>query len=150
MKGFSFFAFGATFLLVVFFVAPFIDKTRIKTNEHNTVVFAQVFRSAIDKFGVGHQGRFPARLDVPELQKILLDQMGESPLGDNGLPRIRLGHLGHAESPQVETYSFLDAKGEINPTVLRDTGRWLYDATSGSLVIDCTHTDSKGRAWSSY
>lgn len=31
-----------------------------------------------------------------------------------------------------------------------DSGGWLYDPAKGELRIDCTHTDTRGKAWASY
>lgn len=45
--------------------------------------------------------------------------------------------------------------GEIDPTKLRDTGKWGYVAApkspcDGTVFVDCTHKDTKGKAWHSY
>ncbi|MBI5200033.1 MAG: hypothetical protein HY925_00475 [Elusimicrobia bacterium] len=32
----------------------------------------------------------------------------------------------------------------------RDTGGYGYDSAAGVVFIDCTHTDSRGSAWTSY
>lgn len=46
-------------------------------------------------------------------------------------------------------------KNEMNPAALRDTGKWGYVVEKGSpcfgqVFVDCTHADSRGKAWHSY
>ncbi|PIP81638.1 MAG: hypothetical protein CO113_12950 [Elusimicrobia bacterium CG_4_9_14_3_um_filter_62_55] len=62
------------------------------------------------------------------------------------LPRLHLAGTGHPATREV----FFG-----RPSSVRDRGTWLYDndessPTFGTVVIDCTHTDPKGSAWSSY
>ncbi len=45
--------------------------------------------------------------------------------------------------------------GSLDPTKLRDSGKWGYVSApkspcDRSVFVDCTHTDSKGKAWHSY
>ncbi len=56
------------------------------------------------------------------------------------LPQIDAVSLGkyHADSSQIITF-----EDKINPEDL-DKGGWAYDSKSGSVYINCTHTDSKG------
>ncbi len=57
-----------------------------------------------------------------------------------GLPAVDLSFgLGHAPSSAVETFEFRQGAGQVDPASLKDTGRWLYDAKTGRLLIDCTH-----------
>lgn len=87
-------------------------------------------RSAIGSYAGEHGGRPPVRLDDAGFLK---DFTGGT------LTAVGVGCLGHPESNAVETYPFLDAKGNVDPAKLKDTGHWLYDAKTGTLIIDCTH-----------
>lgn len=42
----------------------------------------------------------------------------------------------HEKMAVVENYPFLTAEKEVNPKLLRDTGHWLYDSSTGILIID--------------
>lgn len=58
-------------------------------------------------------------------------------------PELKLPLSGHPSSSEIRTAAFTD---------IQDSGRWLY-VTGGStptILIDCTHKDTKGIAWSSY
>lgn len=62
------------------------------------------------------------------------------------LPRLRLPRSGHPGTREV----FFGP-----PAAARDRGTWLYDndansPTFGTVIVDCTHTDSRGTAWNSY
>lgn len=61
------------------------------------------------------------------------------------IPLLHLERYGHPSSSQVEYYPFLDSQGKVDPKLLKDTGHWLYDPKTGSLVIDCTHKDVQGK-----
>ncbi len=60
------------------------------------------------------------------------------------IPILHLEKYGHPPSNQVETYPFLDSTGKIDATKLKDTAHWLYDSTTGTVLIDCTHKDALG------
>ena len=54
------------------------------------------------------------------------------------IPTAKLNGL-HVDSSRI-------ASG-VSPT---DAGGWLYDAGGGKIFINCTHTDSRGKAWIGY
>jgi prepilin-type N-terminal cleavage/methylation domain-containing protein len=64
-----------------------------------------------------------------------------------------LSQIGAAKTPN---YHF-DSSAETDAllTAANDAGGWLYDnvagdANLGNMLIDCTHTDTKGAVWTTY
>jgi len=64
-----------------------------------------------------------------------------------------LSVIGPAKTPNYHN----DSSAELDalPNAGTDSGRWLYDNVAGDdnvgfLMIDCTHTDTKGLIWTSY
>ena len=55
------------------------------------------------------------------------------------VPALRLPYAPHDSSSEIRVSTFTDPQ---------DSGQWYY--VGGSLNIDCSHQDSKGRAWSSF
>jgi len=82
-------------------------------------------RSGLAIYYGDNNGQWPSRLDDP--------------------PEADLRAFGHTPSNAVEMRPFLDAKGAVDRAALRDTGGWLYDSKSGTLIVDCTHRDRGGR-----
>lgn len=90
---------------------------------------------------------YPRALDDSDFEPVLKEDWKENPLpamyydlNPNSLPEVALEFgLGHHPSAQVEEYPFLNARGEVAPELLRDTGHWLYDPKTGRLLVDCTH-----------
>jgi uncharacterized RDD family membrane protein YckC len=64
----------------------------------------------------------------------------------DAVPAVKLDKYGFGSSSQVESYSFLDSTGQVDPQRLKNTGHWLYDPATGKIVIDCTQIDSNGSA----
>ena len=71
------------------------------------------------------------------------------------------GVLTHPGVEGIEVYGAEVCSGskesgsELIPAKLRDTGKWGYVVApkapcDGQIFIDCTHPDSKGKAWFSY
>lgn len=58
-------------------------------------------------------------------------------------PELWLARSGHPKSWEIRISSFTD---------IQDSGRWLYvaDSAGPEVLIDCTHSDVKGKAWSAY
>jgi hypothetical protein len=112
--------------------------------ESSAIANLQAVRTLADQYRVKFGDR-PASLD--DLKK--LD-------GFTALPEVSVG--GHAPSTGVEVYTSLsqtvDGKQQLDSTKLKDTGKWGYvagtDANRGHVFIDCTHTDSQGKAWFQY
>jgi hypothetical protein len=59
------------------------------------------------------------------------------------VPAIILPLLPHPRSSEVRISTFVD---------IQDSGRWLYvhDSSAPVILIDCTHEQRSGHAWSSY
>ena len=56
-----------------------------------------------------------------------------------------------AKAPNYHT----DSAGERDNAAANDAGGWNYDNTAtdanlGTLLVNCTHTDTKGTIWTSY
>lgn len=70
------------------------------------------------------------------------------------LPSVTIGH--HPKTSAVTVYGRQACSGtEVDPGAVRDTGRWGFirapkDDCNGSVFVDCTHKDSKGREWYKY
>ena len=90
-------------------------------------------RSAVSIYYADTEGQFPANLDVLTLNAKYLP----------AVPAAK-GLADHPESNAVTLGASSD-----------DSGGWTYnnvggDARYGSVVVNCTHTDTKGSVWSSY
>ena len=64
-----------------------------------------------------------------------------------------LSAIGPAKTPNYHN----DSSAEVDalPSATTDSGKWRYnnvpaDANVGLLLLDCTHTDTKGLIWTSY
>ena len=65
------------------------------------------------------------------------------------MPVVEIGQR-HWDSAKVQVYPADILKdGQIDGSMLRDTGRWGYVYTDRQVVvfIDCTHKNSRGRPW---
>lgn len=90
------------------------------------------------------------------------DHNGAYPPDLSQLPEARQapGLAQHPAASGVEVYGAEVCAGgkeaaALNPTKLRDTGKWGYVAApkapcDGQIFIDCTHDDSRGKSWSSF
>lgn len=86
-----------------------------------------------------HEGNFPARLTELLARTRYLKK----------IPILNLPN-----HPPTQAVLNFEGEDSVWPQ-LKDTGKWLYvgkerSAYAGQILIDCTHTDSKGHAWSSY
>lgn len=108
-------------------------------------------RSALESFSEERRGGYP-----PELDEL-------SPRYLRKFPSLRAP--GHPESREVTAYDGeVCSAGEegaaetgrsLDGAKLMDSGKWGYvrDARAscrGSVFIDCTHKDSKGKSWHGY
>ena len=87
---------------------------------------------------VKEYNRIPARLEelVP---KFIAD-----------IPSVDISVGGHRESNVVKYYPSAALRdGQIDGTMLRDTGHWGYVHNDRQVVIfvDCTHPSSRGTPW---
>ncbi len=58
------------------------------------------------------------------------------------MPTVKLGPGSHEETADMDDFNVGDA--------LTDLGNWGYIATSGSVFVNCSHTDAKGEYISSW
>lgn len=72
------------------------------------------------------------------------DTQGQYPPGLDALSGKYLDSLPPAKTPNFHPDSSAVLKGEN----ANDSGGWLYDGEN--VFVNCTHTDTKGNAWSSY
>jgi hypothetical protein len=96
-------------------------------------------RQAAGAYRRGHGGAYPPSLDALILR--------DSPDG-KGFPPLWKGWRGFTHPSGTKTIVLPDRRGT-------DSGRWALIATSTgtpeqAVFIDCTHTDTRGRAWTSY
>ncbi len=64
-----------------------------------------------------------------------------------------LAQIGVARTPNY--HSDNSAETDALLTAVSDAGTWLYDNTTGdanigNMLVNCTHTDSKGISWTAY
>jgi prepilin-type N-terminal cleavage/methylation domain-containing protein len=62
-----------------------------------------------------------------------------------------LANIPNAKSPNYHS----DASGETNASSSDDGGGWIYnnitgDANLGTVMVNCTHTDTKNSIWTTY
>ena len=117
------------FLTCIWIAIPKIHELRRYAANGETRGQLGLFRQAISDYK-SQKGKFPTSLS------------------DMGIP-LPLLHL--FDTPHVPNR-------EIRNTTLhevRDSGQWLYDnqpedSGFGTLIMDCSHSDDRGRPWSSY
>jgi len=112
--------------------------------------FAELIRKAGEGAGRGNLGSLRSALTV-----YYGDMEGQYP---SALSSLTVGGkylsvIGPAKTPNYHT----DSSAEVDalPSATTDSGKWLYnntagDANVGLLLLDCTHTDTKGLIWTSY
>ncbi len=104
-----------------------------KSNEGNVYGNLGAMRSALSIYYADLDGQFPSSLGVLTVSARYIKTF----------PEIRVPNY-HAKTAAV-------AEGAVRA----DTNGWGYNNVSansnfGALWIDCTHTDSKGSAWTAY
>lgn len=97
---------------------------RVRERARNFAALAQV-RGAIEQYAKDHGKKWPADLDALTVDGRYLKDL-----------------------PLVSVMNHHSASRQVDPVV--DFGGWGYDATRGAVWINCTHTDSRGKAWSDY
>ena len=130
--------FWSVILSLPLLLGTHLYRTRCKiewAHEGSTKGNCGAIKSAISIYYGDHNGIWPKRLDQPDFLGKYIDE----------IPRVRLSHFGHPDSNMVETFPFLKPNGDLDPTLLRDTGHWLYDSATGTVAVDCTHRDDRGR-----
>jgi general secretion pathway protein G len=112
--------------------------------------FAELIRKSSEGAGRGNLGSLRSALTV-----YYGDMEGQYPsqLSALTISGKYLSVIGASKTPNYhnDTNAELDAL----PSAVTDSGKWLYDnvpgdANVGFLIVDCTHTDTKGLIWTSY
>lgn len=90
-------------------------------------------RAAVSVYYADYEGQFPASLDALTVNAKYLSQ----------IPGVK-GLSAHSESSAVALQTAAD-----------DAGGWSYNSTTtdskfGSVLINCTHTDTSGKVWAAY
>lgn len=107
-------------------------------------------RSGLSIYYGDTEGAWPKSLEDLAAAK---DKAGQSYLG-GPIPELKLPD--HPPTTEVQAYGAeICPGGPIDPGRLRDSGRWAYVSApkapcDGAVFIDCTHQDSKGKAWHSF
>lgn len=120
-----------TLFAIVLVLALVIPKVaRIRERRRNLAALASV-RAALARYAADTKTKGP-----PELSDLVAKKY---------LPAI----------PEVSILGRHEASSEVHPMSNEDTGGWGYsgwpgDEREGQVWINCTHTDSNGRAWNSY
>ena len=113
-----------------------------KAHEGMTKGNLGAIRSALSIYYGDHEGRYPASLD-------------ELTVDGKYLVRVPSAVTGkHDSTNGVVILDRVADEADLLRQV-RDTGKWLYVADEdspmfGTIVVDCTHTDSTGRVWHRY
>lgn len=122
--------FLAVLLVLLWILVP--QFARLRQNARNLQAISDL-RSALKRYESAHHGADPARLeDLAKEGKYLKE-----------IPAVRVTDY-HDRSSQVSMRDKAD-----------DSGGWVYDnrqgkGHGGKVWINCTHTDSKGKAWAEY
>lgn len=77
-----------------------------------------------------------------------LDQLVPKYLAE--IPSVEIDVRGHRDNNLVKVYpSSILRDGQIDGTMLKDTGRWGYVHNDRQVVVfvDCTHQARNGKAW---
>jgi uncharacterized RDD family membrane protein YckC len=121
---------------------------KLKSGEGATKGNLGSLRSAISIYYGDMEGQYPATLDALVGPKWIA-----------AIPQTKLAD--HAETAAWTPYGAEVCTGkteygsEIDATKLKDTGGWGYVADPqakcwGTIFVDCTHQDTKGRRWPEY
>jgi prepilin-type N-terminal cleavage/methylation domain-containing protein len=116
--------------------------------------FAQVLRASKEGAGKGNLGSIRSALSI-----YYGDHEGSYPT-DN-LASLTANGKYLATIPPAQAPDYHNNSAAVDATMPNtlvppgDTGGWAYEATvgdanMGTLLVNCTHTDSKGTTWSSY
>lgn len=107
-------------------VAPYFSGLFRRSQEGALKARLADLRAVVERYRASHGGQAPPSLDG----------LGE-------LPPLwgRSTEIPHPETPAAVV---------IDGAVTADTGKWAYVVSSGTVFIDCTHTDYRGTVWSSY
>ena len=121
---------------------PKLMRLATAAGEESTRGRLAALRSAVAGYNRDNPGQFPADLAalVPKYTPVVDD----------------LKLKDHPEANDAAAYdASVCAGAAVDPSKLRDTGKWGYVADPaapcrGALFVDCTHTDTRQKQWASY
>jgi type II secretion system protein G len=114
--------------------------------------FAELIRKSGEGASKGNLGAVRSALSI-----YYGDMEGQYPTQIQGLT-IAGKYLSAVPKAKTPNYHS-DTSGEVDGTLTVDdavnTGQWAYvnvigDSNLGSMLVGCTHTDTKGSVWTSY
>ena len=112
------------------------------------LLFAMVAPYFSGLFRRSHEGALKARL--ADLRAVVerhrASHGGQAPLSLDGLGELPPLWGRYTEIPHPGAPAAVLADG----AAATDTGKWAYAVSSGTVFIDCTHTDHRGVSWTSY
>lgn len=131
-----------------------VPEKEVKTMEQR---FAGLIRKSAEGAAKGNLGalRSAASIHYGDTEGNYPDVLADlAPKYLKEIPSIEVG--GHPATNSVTLVDRIEGSDELSMVPhLKDTGGWAYvsdksGAMWGSIVVDCTHTDTKGRLWYKY
>jgi prepilin-type N-terminal cleavage/methylation domain-containing protein len=114
--------------------------------------FASLIRKSGEGASKGNIGAIRSSLSIyyGDMEGQYPSQIGALTIGAKYLGTIPLG-----KTPNYHVDSSAEIDVAASPLTPTDVGGWLYDNTTtdsnvGSMLVNCTHTDTKGSIWTSY
>ena len=110
--------------------------------------FASLLRKSGEGASKGNLGAIRSALSI-----YYGDMEGNYPAD---LPTLTVNGKFLAAIPQAKTPSFhTDSSVVVAQTTSNDAGGWSYNNTAGNanmgtVMVNCTHTDTKGTTWTTY
>ena len=112
--------------------------------------FAELIRKSGEGASKGNLGSIRSSLSIyyGDMEGVYPAQLQALTIAGKYLTSIPL-----AKTPSYHP----DSSGEVDGTLTAETGAggWFYnnvngDANAGTMIVNCSHTDSKGSSWTSY
>jgi prepilin-type N-terminal cleavage/methylation domain-containing protein len=114
--------------------------------------FAELIRKSGEGASKGNLGSIRSSLSI-----YYGDMEGQYPTQLAGLTVAGkyLSAVPNAKTPNYHADSSAEVNGALVPATITDGGGWAYnnvttDSNLGNMVINCTHTDTKGSIWTGY
>jgi prepilin-type N-terminal cleavage/methylation domain-containing protein len=114
--------------------------------------FAELIRKSGEGASKGNLGSIRSSLSI-----YYGDMEGQYPTQLAGLTVAGkyLSAVPNAKTPNYHADKSSEVNGALVPATITDGGGWAYnnvttDSNLGNMVINCTHTDTKGSIWTGY
>jgi len=114
-----------------------VEQDELRVRETQTLSALAKLEEAIAAY-IGAEKRIPDSLD-----QLVPKYLAE-------IPTVEIDVRGHRDNNLVQVYpASILRDGQIDGTMLKDTGRWGYVHNDRQVVIfvDCIHRSHQGRAW---